>query len=99
MQDKRLRQFDAPRKYGAGSGWIYDARGHVVTANHVIDGADAIHVRFFDGTERTATVVGADPLTDIAVLEVDAGNRSERSPLSSTTIDASPGARSATTTA
>lgn len=67
-------QYNPARPYGNGSGWVYDNNGHIVTNNHVIDGADVITVRFHDGTERTATVVGTDPKTDIAVLKVEGGN-------------------------
>jgi len=55
-----------------GSGFVYDARGHVVTNEHVVAGASAIRVTFADGSSYTATVVGSDPSTDVAVLHVDA---------------------------
>jgi S1-C subfamily serine protease len=55
-----------------GSGFVLDSAGHVVTNQHVVDGASSISVRFSDGTTRTATVVGTDPSTDLAVLKVDA---------------------------
>ncbi|KAA0683529.1 DegQ family serine endoprotease [Roseomonas genomospecies 6] len=53
-----------------GSGFIIDAAGHVVTNNHVIDGADEITVTLQDGTELPATLVGRDAKTDIALLKV-----------------------------
>jgi putative serine protease PepD len=55
-----------------GSGFVYDEQGHIVTNEHVVNGADAISVRFSDGSSRAAELVGSDPSTDIAVLEVDA---------------------------
>src|SRR6185312_4985996 len=55
-----------------GSGFVLDTDGHIVTNEHVVDGANSISVRFSDGTTRTATVVGTDPSTDLAVLKVDA---------------------------
>ena len=67
-------KFDVPTPYANGSGWVYDKAGHIITNNHVIEDADVITVRFFDGTERTATVKGRDPKTDIAVLKVDDPN-------------------------
>jgi serine protease Do len=70
----RYEQYDVPSISGVGSGWIYDADGHVVTNNHVVGKADKILVRFHDGTERTASVVATDPQTDIAVLEVEKGH-------------------------
>jgi 2-alkenal reductase len=56
---------------GAGSGFIIDAEGHVVTNNHVVAGADELEVQFFDGTETMATVVGRDEVQDVAVLQLD----------------------------
>lgn len=54
----------------AGSGFILDNDGHILTNNHVIADATDISVTFFDGTASTATVVGADPDSDLAVLKV-----------------------------
>jgi putative serine protease PepD len=55
-----------------GSGFVYDDLGHIVTNQHVVEGADAVSVRFWNGSSYEATVVGTDPSTDLAVLEVDA---------------------------
>ena len=57
---------------GQGSGFVYDAEGHVVTNQHVVDGAETVSVRFWDGSTYDATVVGSDPSTDLAVIKVDA---------------------------
>jgi serine protease Do len=60
-----------PRTESAlGSGFVIDAKGVIVTNNHVIEGADAIEVAFPDGRSFEATVVGRDPGTDLAVLKV-----------------------------
>lgn len=57
---------------GLGSGVIVDSgEGYIVTNNHVIENADQINVRLFNGDEHSATVVGADPGSDVAVLKVD----------------------------
>ena len=56
---------------GVGSGFIISADGQIVTNNHVIDGAETIEVRLADGTTHEATLVGTDPLTDIALLKID----------------------------
>jgi len=56
---------------GSGSGFVWDAAGHIVTNNHVIADADEIAVRFYDGQVVSAEVVGADPDSDLAVLKVD----------------------------
>lgn len=59
----------------SGSGFIYDTSGHIVTNNHVVDGAKKLTVRLFDGSEFDATVVGRDPDTDMAVIKIDTGGR------------------------
>jgi serine protease Do len=62
------------RQRGAGSGVIVDAQGHILTNNHVIEGADKVTVTLSDAqrTEWKATIVGTDPRTDLAVLKVNA---------------------------
>jgi S1-C subfamily serine protease len=54
----------------SGSAWIYDAAGHVVTNAHVVRGAERIRVQLSDGRLYEAELVGADPLTDIAVIRL-----------------------------
>ena len=65
---------DMPDLYtqGQGSGWIYDTEGHIVTNNHVVEGATEVTVTFADDTVATAQVVGTDPDSDLAVIRVDA---------------------------
>jgi len=58
---------------GAGSGFVVDPGGLVVTNNHVIDGANEITVTLNDATKHKATVVGRDEKTDVALLKIDAG--------------------------
>ncbi len=53
-----------------GSGFVYDPDGHVVTNAHVVNGAEQIDVTFSDGTIRPAEVVGEDPHSDLAVVQV-----------------------------
>lgn len=63
-----------PQEYysqGMGSGFVWDQEGHIVTNNHVVDGADRVEVTFFDGTVREATLVGSDPDSDLAVVQVN----------------------------
>jgi serine protease Do len=60
------------RKLSSGSGWVYDEQGHIVTNEHVIQGADRIQVQVHTGEQYDAVVVGSDPRTDIAVLRIDA---------------------------
>ena len=57
---------------GAGSGVVISADGVIVTNAHVVAGADSIEVTFSDGTTRDASLLGADPAHDLAVLDVDA---------------------------
>ena len=56
---------------GSGSGVVYGSDGYVITNDHVVSGAQDIFVVFNDGGRFPATVVGTDPVTDIAVLLVD----------------------------
>ncbi|MDX2117894.1 MAG: trypsin-like peptidase domain-containing protein [Planctomycetota bacterium] len=58
------------RRGSSGSGWVYDDAGHIVTNAHVVRGARQVSVQFHDGRVEIAEIVGADPLTDIAVLNV-----------------------------
>jgi putative serine protease PepD len=55
-----------------GSGFVYDTEGHVITNQHVVDGATSVKVTFWNGKTYTARVVGTDTSTDLAVLDVDA---------------------------
>jgi len=57
---------------GAGSGFVLDPKGIIVTNNHVVGSADKILVSFTDGSELPAHIIGTDELTDIAVIKVDA---------------------------
>ena len=57
-----------------GAGFIYDNVGHIVTANHVLAGANRVSVVFKDGDRYDAKVVGRDAFTDTAVLEIVNGN-------------------------
>ncbi len=57
---------------GAGSGIVIDREGHILTNSHVISGVDSVLVTLFDGESYPATVVGEDPITDLAVLKISA---------------------------
>jgi serine protease Do len=59
---------------GQGSGIILDKKGLIVTNNHVIDGANQVHVSLKDGRTFTGEVVGSDEATDVAVIRVDASD-------------------------
>ena len=55
-----------------GSGFVYDTSGHVITNQHVVDGATSVRLTFWNGQTYTAHVVGTDTSTDLAVLKVEA---------------------------
>ena len=68
-----FKEFGTPQTRKAtalGSGFIIDEKGIVITNNHVIKGAEDILVRLDDGKEYKAEVIGADPLSDVAVLKI-----------------------------
>ncbi len=53
-----------------GSGFVYDSQGHIVTNNHVVEGAETVDVTFVDGNTYTAKVIGSDAYSDMAVLQI-----------------------------
>ena len=59
-----------PRQ-GVGSGFIISDDGLIVTNHHVVDGAEDVTVKLEDGTKRSAVIIGSDPLTDIALLDIE----------------------------
>jgi S1-C subfamily serine protease len=59
---------------GTGSGFIFDADGLILTNAHVVDQADRVTVVLKDGQQFQGKVLGADPLTDLAVIQVEANN-------------------------
>jgi serine protease Do len=59
---------------GSGSGFVFRPGGYILTNNHVVDGADKVTVITQDRREMPAKVVGRDPNTDVAVIQVDAKN-------------------------
>lgn len=59
-----------------GSGIVYDLQGHIITNDHVIEGAKRINVKFADGDSFAANLIGADSYTDLAVLQIARNNNS-----------------------
>ncbi|WP_339135123.1 MAG: DegQ family serine endoprotease [Candidatus Electrothrix sp. GW3-4] len=71
----RFRQEPSPfKQHGAGSGFIISKDGLIMTNNHVVDDADTIRVRLADKREFTASVVGTDPQSDVALIKIDGKN-------------------------
>ncbi len=67
----RFRQEPSPfKQHGAGSGFIISENGLILTNNHVVDDADTIRVRLADKREFTASVVGTDPQSDVALIKI-----------------------------
>ena len=62
---------------GSGSGVVVDSEGLIVTNHHVIEGARQVRINLSDGTSYDAKVLGSDPSTDLAILEVDADRELE----------------------
>ncbi|HEX5111875.1 MAG TPA: trypsin-like peptidase domain-containing protein [Saprospiraceae bacterium] len=59
---------------GAGSGVIISKDGYILTNNHVVDFADEVSVKLFEGKDYKARIIGRDPSTDLAVIKIDANN-------------------------
>ena len=74
------RDLDVPRQ-GAGSGFIIDPDGSILTNHHVIEAADRITVTLADGRSFRAEVVGTDPATDVALLRITGGTGLPAAPL------------------
>jgi S1-C subfamily serine protease len=55
-----------------GSGFVLDEQGHIVTNQHVVDGAESVSIEFASGVREEAEIVGEDPSTDVAIVKVDA---------------------------
>lgn len=71
VQGIQQTPFGAQEQEGLGSGVIYRSDGYIVTNNHVVTGADEVNIAFADGTVERGEVVGTDPSTDLAVVQVD----------------------------
>jgi serine protease Do len=74
------RDFDTPTQ-GAGSGFIIDRGGFILTNNHVIDAAERITVTLADGRSFRAEIVGTDPAIDVALLRIDGARDLPEAPL------------------
>ncbi len=68
MPEDQQREY---RQQGLGSGFVVREDGYILTNNHVVENADTIKVTFPDKREFTATVVGTDPKSDVAVIKID----------------------------
>jgi len=72
-----VSQLSEPVPVGTGSGFIYDNQGHILTNNHVVEGAQSLVVTLPDGRTfkgNDVKLVGTDPLTDLAVLQITGDN-------------------------
>lgn len=72
-----------------GSGFVFDARGFVLTNYHVVARGTRIQVSFADGSDFTAKVVGTDPGGDLAVLKIESDRKFPAAPLGSSSISCS----------
>ena len=70
--DQFNQPFDVPA--GVGSGVIYDKQGHILTNNHVVEGAEKLLVALPDGRSFEAKLIGRDPTTDLAVVQISGNN-------------------------
>lgn len=83
FNDPLLRQFFGDQlpssqnqqvEKGVGSGFIVGSEGRIITNAHVVDGVDTVQVTLKDGRSFAGQVLGADPVTDVAVIKIDASN-------------------------
>ncbi|MEM9539783.1 MAG: HhoA/HhoB/HtrA family serine endopeptidase [Cyanobacteria bacterium P01_E01_bin.42] len=91
LEDPFFREFFGDRLFGQmpqerrvagqGSGFIIDTSGIVLTNAHVVSGADEVNVTLQDGREFEATVLGADPVTDLAVVKIKGASNLPVTPL------------------
>jgi S1-C subfamily serine protease len=58
----------------SGAGWVFDDAGHIITNAHVVGPVSRVAIQFHDGRLEEGTVIGADPLSDIAVIKVEPGD-------------------------
>ncbi len=72
MQDAYM---NVTPQQGMGSGIIIDAKGYILTNNHIAENAQSMMVSMFDGTKLEGKLVGTDPMSDVAVIRVEAGKR------------------------
>jgi S1-C subfamily serine protease len=72
----QVDQFNQPFNIpaGVGSGVIYDQQGHILTNNHVVEGAQQLLVALPDGRSFQAKLIGRDPMTDLAVVQISGSN-------------------------
>ena len=63
--------FNPVPQHGAGSGFIIDQQGHIVTNNHVVEDARSLEVTLVSGKKVPAKLIGRDPLNDLAVIKID----------------------------
>ncbi|MFM8258361.1 MAG: trypsin-like peptidase domain-containing protein [Vulcanococcus sp.] len=74
-------QLPSSRERGQGSGIVIDAKGLVLTNAHVVDGADRVEFTLADGRDLEGSVLGADPVTDLAVVRIAGGSGLKAAPL------------------
>ncbi len=81
LNDPHYQQFisgelvaDKGMPVGLGSGVIISEQGHILTNHHVIAGADSLEIDLYDGRTTTATLIGTDPATDLALLKIQLPN-------------------------
>ncbi len=71
INEREFEDFELAQPVGSGTGFIVDELGHIVTNEHVVRGGDTFLVIFSTGERRQATLLGADALSDLAVIKVE----------------------------
>jgi 2-alkenal reductase len=71
INEQTVQGFGGMQPVGSGTGFIIDDEGHIVTNNHVVEGGQHFQVIFANGEQREATLIGADPVSDLAVVKIE----------------------------
>lgn len=71
VNEQQGQELDQMTPVGSGTGFIIDDQGHIVTNNHVVEGGQQFKVIFANGEQHDATLIGTDPVSDIAVVKIE----------------------------
>ncbi len=71
INEQMGQELDQMTPVGSGTGFIIDEQGHIVTNHHVVEGGQQFAVIFANGEQQPATLIGSDPVSDLAVVKIE----------------------------